>query len=263
VRSVHPDSEGVPILRSGTHLTTQASPLEERWGGWYVSGTHGSQQHMGNTWIREGQEERVDTAEGANVTELSGYFDVERYPSPHSDLVALMVMEHRAQMHNLIAQASYKGRLALAYQEELNALLGAAPGTLGDSTRRRFERAAQDVVDHLLFRGELRLKEPVAGTSTFAADFAAGGKRDSRGRSLRQLDLERRLLRYPCSDLVYSEAIDRLPAPVLEALWRELWEILHGREVGRDFSHLSTADRAAILEILRETRAGLPAYWHS
>ena len=263
VRSVHSDAEGFPILRSGTHMTTQSSPLEERWGGWYVSGTHGEQRHMGNTWVGEGESERVDVEAGANVTDLSGFFETEQFLSPHSDLVALMVMEHQTQMHNLLARASYKGRIALAYQAEMNQLLGEPAGTVSDSTRRRFERAAQDVVDHLLFQDEAPLSAPIAGSSSFAADYAAAGRRDSQGRSLRDLDLERRLFRFPCSDLVYSDAFDALPAPVLEAIWSELLEILNGRDVDRDFSHLSPADRSAILEILRETKQGLPASWGS
>ncbi len=270
VRSVHPDPRGFPILRSGTHLTTAASPLEERWGGWYVTGTHGDQRHMGNVTVEkvdrdivQGEEERIDVDSGANITDLSDYFNVSTYLTPHSDIVALMVMEHQAEMHNMLARGSYKGRIANAHQLVMNEILGEPEDHVSESTQRRFERAAQDIVDQLLFRTELQLTQPIAGTSSFAADLARGAPRDSKGRSLYDFDLEKRLFTYPCSYLVYSEAFDHLPAPVLEAIWAELWEILHGREVSRDFPHLTPQDRANILEILLETKEGLPASWRA
>ena len=42
--------------------------------------------------------------------------------------------------------------------------------------------------------------------------MSARGPRDRRGRSLYQLDLDRRLLKYPCSYLIYSPAFDALAA---------------------------------------------------
>jgi hypothetical protein len=262
VRSVHPDEKGFPILRSGTFVTTQASPLTERWGGWYVTGTHGEQRHMGNAMVRAGEDgEMIDVSTGANVVDLSPYLDVERYLTPHSDIVALLVLEHQAQMQNLIARASYKGRLADHHQRTMNEAFDEPADNVSDSTRRRYTAAAQDVVDHLLFRDEIALTDAVAGTSAFAREFSAAGRRDSRGRSLRNLDLDRRLFRYPCSYLVYSQAFDELPAPVLDVVWRELWNILHGRDVGRELPGLTQDDRTAILEILLETKENLPAYW--
>lgn len=268
VRSVHSDPKGFPILRSGTHLTTPASPLEERWGGWYVTGTHGAQRHMGNATVEKvdknnvrGEEERIDVNSGANVTDLSTYFNVRTYLTPHSDIVALMVMEHQAEMHNMIARGSYKGRIIEAHRIFMNDFMDEPDDYVSESIQRRFKRAASDIVDQLLFRDELQLTEPIAGTSTFSADLARGTPRDSKGRSLYDFDLKKRLFTYPCSYLIYSEAFDRLPAPVLEQVWAELWEILHGRKISRDFPHLSLEDRANILEILLETKEGLPKSW--
>lgn len=262
VRSVHPAADGEPILRAGTYRTTQSSPLEERWGGWYVTGEHGEQRHMGNAVVQEDSTtEFVDRDVGANVTDLSTHFDVARYPSGHSDLVALMVMEHQAEMHNLIARASYEARAATDYQRKLNEFFDEPEDFVSDPTQRRYQHAAQALVDELLFREELQLAAPVSGTSSFTEEFVAAGKRDTQGRSLRDFDLEGRLFRYPCSFLIHSEAFDALPQQILERVWGELWEILNGREVSRDFSSLSKEDRAAILEILLATKSGLPAKW--
>ena len=80
-------------------------------------------------------------------------------------------------------------------------------------------------MEALLFVGEPPLTAPVAGTSTFAADFAQRGPTDSQGRSLRQLDLQTRLLRYPCSYLIYSESFDALPPAVRDRVLRRLWSV--------------------------------------
>src|SRR2546430_574651 len=48
VRSTFCDADGMPILSAGTFLTTQESPLSERWGGWYVSGVNGTKAGMAN-----------------------------------------------------------------------------------------------------------------------------------------------------------------------------------------------------------------------
>lgn len=258
IRSVHPDSRGFPILRAGTYRTTQASPLEERWGGWYVTGSHGDQRHMGNVTVA-GASEQVDRDAGANVLDLTGRFDLSRYPSPHSDIVALMVLEHQCEMQNLIARASYETRRALDYQRVLNGALGEPAEHVSESTTRRLQRAAEDLVDHLLFKGEAPLSGPIRGTSGFAEAFMARGVRDRAGRSLRDLDLERRLMRWPCSYLVHSAAFRALPAALRSAVWSDLGAILRGDASARVMPHLSEADRFAIREHLTETVEGLPA----
>ena len=101
------------------------------------------------------------------------------------------------------------------------------------------------------------LGRPADGPS----DFARRGPRDSKGRSLRDLDLNTRLFRYPCSYLIDSRAFDSLPAEVKDRVYRRLWEILGNQGTGKEHPHLATEDRRAIIEILRETKPGLPDYW--
>jgi hypothetical protein len=113
----------------------------------------------------------------------------------------------------------------------------------------------------MLFTQETRLTEPVRGVSGFSQVFVRSGPLDSKGRSLRDLDLKTRLLRYPCSYLIYSEAFDGLPELARERLYRRLWEVLTGRDTTEKFARLSAEDREAIFEILRDTKKGLPDYW--
>ena len=121
---------------------------------------------------------------------------------------------------------------------------------------------AVEVVDYLLFIDETKLTSRVQGGSTFGKNFSARGPRDRRGRSLHELDLGRRLMKYPCSYLIYSPAFDALPALIKTPVYRRMWEVLSGQEQDARYrSALSRADRQAIVEILRDTRTDLPAYF--
>ena len=262
VRSVFSAPDGQPILRAGTYITDHSSPLKERWGGWYVTGTHGEQRHMGNLLVRRGDDpHQLDTSKGANVTDLGKLIDTSPYLTPHSDIVALMVMEHQTQMHNLITRASYEGRLTLRDENVMNKMLERGKNYRSATTRRRFASSGDRLLKYMLLVDETKLTSPIKGTLKFTERFAARGPRDRKGRSLRDFDLTRRLFKYPCSYLIYSEAFDALPAPVKSHVYRRLFDVLHGRDKSKDFVHLSPVDRKAILEILRDTKKGLPDYW--
>ena len=263
VRSVFTDSSGQPLLSAGTFRTTQESPLKERWGGWYVTGTHGEQMHLGNGFlVDEEQPEKFDTAAGANVTSLAGRFDASGYLTSHSDIVALMVLEHQTQMHNLITKASYLARVAMRDLAEMNKALGEPADRISDSTRSRIRTAAEPLVKYMLFSGEAKLTEQIAGTSGFAEEFAASGPRDEKGRSLREFDLTTRMFKYPCSYLIYSESFDRLPVILKQQVYDRLYAVLSGEDQSREFAHLTGEDRKAILEILVATKKDLPESWN-
>jgi hypothetical protein len=101
----------------------------------------------------------------------------------------------------------------------------------------------------------------VAGTSDFAKEFAARGPFDGKRRSLREFDLNTRLFKYPLSYAVYSKPFDGLPAEAKERVYRRLWEVLTGKDTSKEFAHLSADDRRTVIEILRDTKPDLPAYW--
>jgi hypothetical protein len=264
VRSVYADAGGYPILSMGTHRTDQSSPLSERWGGWYVTGTSGKQVHLGNLVVREGaRPDQIHNTAGVNVTDLGGRFKTSAYLTRHSDLVALMVLEHQTTMHNLVTRANFLTRQALYEEAEINRALGRRDAGHSESTVRRIKNAGEPLFKYMLFCEEARLTDRVRGTSGFAEDFVRRGPCDGRGRSLRHLDLKRRLFAYPCSYLIYSAAFEALPGPVKDYVLRRLWEVLSGKETGKDFAHLSAGDRKAIWEILRATKKDLPRYWQA
>ena len=228
-------------------VTADTTPIRERWGGWYVTGTHGDQLHMGNVAI--GRAGDSITA-GGNLTDLSERIDVSPYPGAHSDIVALLVAEHQITVQNLITLVGYRVRAALHNDRQA----GLPPGEMSPRTTRLVEGLGESLVRALFFVGTPRFDDPVEGTSTFAADFMAGGRRDGLGRSLRDLDLRTRLFRHPLSYLILSPEYDALPVQARTYVDGRILSILRGDEGGSDFAHLSPGDREAILSILRATR---------
>jgi hypothetical protein len=145
----------------------------------------------------------------------------ELKPPMNSDVVALMLFAHQIRMMNLLAHPDNVAEL----------------------------------VDHLLFLDEAPLSSRIQGNSGFTEIFETAGPRDRRGRSLRQFDLERRLMRYPCSYMIYTEAFNALPSKAKDAIYRRVWTVLSADK--------TRADRNAVVEILRDTKPDLPAYFVS
>ena len=259
VRSLFVGASGLPLLSEGSHRVDHTTPIENRWGGWYVTGTHGAQTHLGNLIVHDREAPRPwDNKNGQNVTDLDERFRTENFLTPRSDIVALMVFEHQTHVHNLITKANFAARQALRYEAELNRALDEPEGNRLESTTRRIANAGERLVEGLLFAGEAPIKGPIVGTSQFAEEFMAMGPRDKSGRSLRDLDLSSRMFKYPCSYLVYSPSFASLPSEMKSYVARRLREVVAG-EGGSAYEHLSAADRKNIGEILRETK---PDFWN-
>jgi hypothetical protein len=230
----------------------QRSPLAERWGGWYVTGSSGSARHRGN---------EAATLRGRPTRELAyveGLFDADGYRSMSSDIAALLVLSHQTHMTNLLTRIGWEARAA---DPALHPPFVAAPGE-ESRIAQMMSGIATEVVDYLLFVDEAPLADRVRGSSGFAQRFAAAGPRDRKGRSLHELDLTRRLMRYPCSYLIYSDAFDALPPGAKDPIYKRMWDVLSGEDRGAPYrAALSLADRQAIVEILRDTKRDLPAYF--
>ena len=261
ISSVHPPNGRPGEEHGGAVMTDHRTPFSDRWGGWYVTGTHGAAHHLGNNPDLADPTRRIPAPEpGAssrpntqNVTDLSAWFDTSRYLVRTSDLVALLVLEHQTRMANLMVRIGWDARIT-QYGGKL-----AVP-------RDRLNAEIDELVAYMLFGDEDLLREPVVGVSTFSKTFPQRGPRDKQGRSLRDFDLKTRLFRYPLSYMIYSPAFDGMPGPVRERVYRRLYDILSGQDAsksvgGLSLAHLSTDDRRAILEIVRETKPNLPAYW--
>ena len=262
VRSVFPADDGQPIMKAGSTLTDDTTPLKDRWGGWYITGTHGEARHRGNQIAKETQyDASIDAEAGANQTALPPRVNTANYLTPHSDIVAMLVLEHQAQMHNLMTRANFETRMALHRQAVMDQIFDRAPDALSESSQRIVKSVGDALVEYMLFMDEAELDAPIRGTSGFSVEFAVQGPRDSQGRSLRELELETRLFTYPLSYLIYSPQFDGLPQPVLDYVYRRLWNILTGVEATPQLLYLTNAKCRAIRDILIETKPGLPGYW--
>jgi hypothetical protein len=239
------DGNSLPWL--GNYLTDHRSPIAERWAGWFVTGKAGSSRHLGNAPIvnRNIDDVMVEDA-NLNLGDLRSRFDTSGYLSPHSDVVALLVFNHQLRMMNLLTRIGWQAR-TLAHDGRSEAAIVSA-----------LRDIAVETVDYMLFVDEARLSD-VSGTSGFAESFSKRGPRDSKGRSLRDLDLQRRLFTYPCSYMIYSDAFVQLPPAARRAIYTRLWDVLSGTERAPKYAGLSPADRDAIVDILRETKKDLPA----
>ena len=262
VRSVYPSRSGQPIFSAGSHRVDDSTPLADRWGGWYVTGRHGDQHHLGNLTYDTRPTSVADLdPSGHNVTDLGERFGTKGYLTGQSDLVALSVLAHQAAAHNALTRASFDVRAALHREAALNRDLGQAPDYRWPSTNTVLDGAAKALVECFLFCDEATLAGPIEGTTTFATDFAARGPADPRGRSLRELDLERRLFRHPCSFLIYSPSFDALPAELRERFWARIDGVLTAADPGPRFAHLSAEDRQTIRAILTATKPDAVAHW--
>jgi hypothetical protein len=221
-----------------------------RWGGWYVTGKSVPARHYGNLPVVRPASEVSRFINPPVLQTVVGTVDVAGYASPFSDIVASMVLSHQTHMANLLTRVGWEFRVA------------EHDGTIRQKAIvDRLQQAVVELVDYMLFVDEAPLPRAIQGSSGFAERFAAQGPRDGRGRSLRQLDLRQRMMQYPCSYMIYSPAFDALPPPALEAVFARIWKVLSGGITGAPYTKLTPDDRAAIVEILKDTKPNLPLYF--
>ena len=204
-------------------------PIEERWGGWYVTGKKVPARHMGNLPLIMPKPLAASMPARAS---LAGLFDLTGYLTPYSDIVALMVLEHQAQFSNLVTRATWEARL-------------------GEPAR--IAEAADTLADYMLFIDEAPLPGAIEGSSGFAEKFTAAGPKDPKGRSLRELDLKTRLQKYPLSYMIYSEAFRAMPETAKSLVMGKIHRVLSGEIAGTKYAHLTPALRADIQDILKHT----------
>ncbi|HET9943423.1 MAG TPA: hypothetical protein VFR05_08790 [Terriglobia bacterium] len=252
VRSMAVGIGGQTMPQFGNYVSDHRSPFNERWGGWYITGMPGTARHMGNEMLEPDGSGRLQ-AVPKPYSSVAGWFDLDGYPSDSSDVVAAMVLQHQARMTNLLTRVGWESRIAVSQQQKNPQEKQAA--------QRLITANARELVDYMLFVEEAPFPGKIVSLADFQKKFPASGPRDRRGRSLRQLDLQKRLMRFPCSYMIYSGAFDELPGAAKDAVYARLWEVLSGQEKSARYSRLSTTDRAAIVTILLETKSDLPAYY--
>jgi hypothetical protein len=239
------NESGNLVSHEGWIVTNQTTPLKFRWGGWYVTGNHGGQVHLGNVVIKNPEQlQYLDDIRLGNLANLDGIMPAGKYPVNYSDIVALMVIEHQVHIQNLITRVNYDIRTLQSNRE--NGLLSEADLTV-------INNSIESLLGAMFMANEAVLTDKISGSTNFAEQFESKGPFDSQGRSLRQLDLENRLFRYPFSYLIYSEAFAGLPEIAHEKIRLRIQQVLSHDNTSANYEHLSASDRTAILEILNDT----------
>lgn len=252
-RSFLIDETGTPTR--GHSPVSDATPVAQRWGGWYVSGSWGELTHWGNLL-------------SGRTLSIGDRVDGTRYFGPHSDIVALLVHDHQAHVQNLLTRVKYEDRLQRwRVRDDRSQARPAVPAggspaePPGAATPPQAVSATEELlVRALLFADAAPLTHPLAGSSGFAERFAQTGLRDEQGRSLREFDLQTRLFKYRASYLIDSPAFDELPAGAKGRICRRMYEALGGPPHG--YETFPAAERDAIVAIVRSTRPEVAAYWH-
>ena len=262
LRSIFARPSGTQAIETDSFITGHETPLKDRFGGWYVTGKHGRQLHMGNVFVDDTvHPDQLDRAAGAeHQGPVASVPDngISKRPQRHRGA-------SRAGSPNADAQSDHRGQLLDST---------GPPRRSGCQQNRRTSRSVNSRINPPRDRSpggrtlELSavhrrgaLADPIEGTSGFSQEFTALGPRDKSGRSLREFDLKRRIFKYPCSYLIYSEAFDALPEPAKKYIYSRLYEILTGRDHSDRYNRLSPGERRDILEILLATKPGLPSEW--
>jgi hypothetical protein len=250
------DVEGGKLIPDAVaRETTDQTPIAQRWGGWYVTGKDGGAFNLGNILPPATRAPiSIEKARRGSVASLASLLDTSAYLRNTSDVVALLILEHQVTVHNEIIHANYKSRVLV---ERLQPDSDAATlhwSQLTPQLQTRLELMLRPLVDALLMANAAPLPRPVAGSNGYAERFQSRGPSDPQGRSLRQLDLDTQVFRYPLSFLIYSEGFDALPPFVREHVYAKLAQILQASDPGAPYSSRSAANRKAAFDILLATK---------
>jgi hypothetical protein len=247
VRSVFPDAAGRPMLSQGSSLITHQTPIPERWGGYYVTGSV-ALPHLGNRTYQEG--ERDPGTEIHRWEDLRGRLDTRKYLRPTSDIVALMVLEHQCQANNLLVAARMNYQRAAYLAQALDPTADLETG----SSARLADQAAAKIIDWFLFSGEVGQGEDgIEGDDAFQEAFAALVPRTDAGESLADFQLNTRIFKNRCSYMIYSEAFRSLPEPIKRRVLAGLRKSLEEGTASDSSPQLPLSERRRILRILSET----------
>lgn len=257
VRSVFPSAEGHPLMSQGSTVVNTTTPFSDRWGGWYVTGRHGDLLHRGNVTATENPDNTCEMPieKGANVTDLSTFFDTRPYPRKKSDIVALMVLEHQTSVQNVLTKADHTARRAMYMQTSLHKELGepVQKGPVG-TARRIMDHCAEDVVDALLFKDEAALPDGgIEGEEDFQTAFTAKALQSKDGRSLKDFQLLNRLFKHRCSYMIHSLTFRHLEPHLKQTVLARLGVILAGKDPSGSYKYLGEPEREHILRILQDT----------
>ncbi len=244
VESVVTDMTGGGEMAFRRDVSGHQIPLADRFGGWLVTGEKDFTDHWGNVLIVR---ERENTKK--RIIRFGELFNQKNYLAPTSDLLPHLLHEHQVGFINRSVQASYQTRVLLQ-----------KPGPDPKALAAELKTLANGLVKYLLFAEETSLpSQGIQGSEAFRREFVARRHATSDGRSLRDLDLKTRLLKYRCSYMIESPIYAELPRALRHAIEQELALALSNTQPSPDFAYLPKEEKEAIRTILVERKLLPPA----
>ncbi len=232
-----PNTGSLDAFRRG--LSGHTIPLEDRFGGWHVTGAPTSLKHHGNATgdLNAGKMTMTPIPPGT-------LFDVSRYPVATSDILAHLIFEHQTGFTNRVTEARYLTRAALA----------AGKGRIGAEDMKALEAKADALARYVMFADEAPLpKEGITGDSDFKTEFLRNRKPAPDGTALKDLDLRTHLFKYRCSYMLYSRVFASLPSEFKKLVYARLSAAVGETNASRDFSYLPPAEKRSIRAIVGAT----------
>jgi len=239
--------DGTVMPQLGSNDVDHRTPHPDRWGGWFVTSEalvpYAQRAHGGNiTFAATGT-----TSNQVFVDWINSAPESRGYLSASSDIVALLVFDHQAHAINLLTRLNWESRVVAA-------------GGRAETADGPLTGLVNELADYFVFTGEMPPSVPLTPRAGFAERLAAYTPKDRLGRSVAELELTNRLMRYPCSYMVYSGAFDALAPSIRQAVYRRMIDQLSRGDARGEYNRVSAADRRAALEILADTKPDFPGH---
>ncbi len=247
VKSVIPGVRGGSLESFRQEQSGHGIPLNQRFGGWYLTGAGGLTNHLANFFGSSSPQGIQRQPVQPGVT-----FNFDRYLAAHSDLLPQLVHEHQVGFVNRAIEATYRTRTALADGQ----------GKLRPTDAAMLDAQARALTRYLLFADEVPLpKGGVAGDEEFKRDFTSVRRLGPGGASLKDFDLRTRLFQHRCSHMIYSLAFQGLPPEVKQRVFTRLAQALDAAKPEKEFAYLPATEKQSIRGILKATLPELPKNW--
>jgi len=259
------------ISKGGVRLTEKfwtrevndTVPVDDRWGGWYVTGQSGDQPHMGNILIDDlSQMSSLDAVRHENIDTLDelGYLDTSHYLRSTSDIVSLLVLEHQLTVVNELTYIKFKAPVVLQRMKHADAINAPSWDALPADAQQVLRRMLDDLVKRMLFVGAAEYKDQISGSKDYSDWFEAQGPKDDQGRSLRDFDLKTKLFKHSVSFLIYSSDFNTLPPYAKDYVYRQIADVLEGHTHDETYAFIPDQERKATLQILADTKPDFARY---
>lgn len=246
-------AESLLVSQAGSSLETYRRdvqghqiPLEDRFGGWHLTGDHHLSSHKANV-MGLAQNRKIEKT----PVPPGQFSDLGLHLLPTSDILPHLIHEHQIGFENRLVYAIYTLR---QLKHENRGLLGAA-------AKAEIEERAQEMARYIMFADEAKFpSRGITGDPAYAQDFLRDRKLTEAGLSLKDFDMRTRMFKHRCSYMLYTDTWKQAPKELKERIYYHMALYLRDQPDAHH-AHLAPAERMAVRGILKETMNDLPAWW--